>query len=314
MGTIPRALCLVLAGVLYAIAAPKGFGTAQRAIVIGCDGFGGLYLENYTRFLPTFRRLAQDGSATYRARNQIPTVSAPNWATIITGQTPVDSGIFDNNWLPKDTNPENMSSIGVPPVSGAGRIPETMWSVAKQQWKQQGRSGTVGVSTAWDWIRYLAEPPAVDFLFRGQEDDEAVTTEIIKMIRTVQPDLMFVHLDDIDETGHRHGWGGPEYVQAARNTDRRVGDILAALKDAKLLADTLVVITADHGGWGYGHGQNTQACVYIPLIFYGAGISPKCNINGTVARNADIAPTVLNALGLQRGRFMSGRTLDALYC
>lgn len=39
------------------------------------------------------------------------------------------------------------------------------------------------MAVAWDWIRYLAEPPAVDFLFRGQEDDEAVTTEIIKVRR-----------------------------------------------------------------------------------------------------------------------------------
>lgn len=34
-----------------------------------------------------------EGAATLRARNQLPTLSQPNWATLLTGQVPVQTGV-----------------------------------------------------------------------------------------------------------------------------------------------------------------------------------------------------------------------------
>ncbi|CAI8015435.1 Vesicle-associated membrane protein 7 [Geodia barretti] len=101
----------------------SGFGSAEHVIIFGCDGFGngGMYLENATSFLPNVNKFYTDGAHTTRARDQMPSVSAPNWATIITGMGPEESGVSENYWLPPDGH-----SLGplshLPPTSGKGKV------------------------------------------------------------------------------------------------------------------------------------------------------------------------------------------------
>ncbi len=33
-----------------------------------------------------------------------------------------------------------------------------------------------------------------------------------------QPNLMFIHFDSIDDAGHGHGWGSPDYYDAVKVT------------------------------------------------------------------------------------------------
>ena len=43
---------------------------------------GGMYLENATSFLPNVNRFYMNGSYTTVARDQMPSVSAPNWGKV----------------------------------------------------------------------------------------------------------------------------------------------------------------------------------------------------------------------------------------
>ena len=62
-----------------------------------------------------------------------------------------------------------------------------------------------------------------------------------------QPRLTFLCLDDVDETGHRYGFGR-EYDEAIRGVDMRVRRVLRALKDEDhMLERTLVFVVSDHG-------------------------------------------------------------------
>ena len=124
---------------------PKGFGTAKYALVIGCDGLGepqillcdcifrsmkitfpllqgGFYVNNATSFLPNIAKFYSKGATTAVARDQMPSVSAPNWGTIITGMGPEESGIQDNSWVPADDNPSDPTLMELPPISGAGKV------------------------------------------------------------------------------------------------------------------------------------------------------------------------------------------------
>eukprot|EP00667_Euglena_gracilis_P016017 EG_transcript_16705 len=291
----------------------QGFGSAKHALIIGCDGFGGLYLENATAFLPSFARLLARGRHTFRARNQLPTMSAPNWAAILTGQVPVESGVLANDWVPNNTDPTNLTVEELPPISGAGAIPEPLWAVAKQQWQAKGQPGKVAVAVSWDWLRFLASGPSVDFLFRGRENDQLVAQRMAQLIEQERPQLMFVHFDDIDEAGHASHWGSPKYYAAAKAVDSYIGMLLLALERAGIINDTLILVTADHGGWRNTHGQPTQACVYIPAVFAGPGIAASPTPLPAFIASQDFAPTVLHALGLGRGRSMRGRALTELF-
>jgi len=288
----------------------NGFGSAKRVLVIGVDGFGGMYMENSTSFLPTFAELLTNGAHTTRARNQMPTMSAPNWATIITGMGPEETGVFSNDWVPADDNVTDPTVELMPPVSGAGKIPETMWAVAKNN----NSAIKIAVSISWDWIVFLTTNDTVDELFLGNENDQAVTDKMVEYIKSDDPpELMFVHLDAVDDAGHATYWGSPTYYDAAKGADAMIAQLLGALSSTGLLGETLVMVTADHGGWRNTHGQSSQACFYVPLIFYGAGVSTGAQLTGYDLTNKDIAPTVLHALGVPPGNYMVGHVIDQVF-
>ena len=43
-------------------------------------------------------------------------------ATIITGMGPEESGVPNNDWVPPDDNPPNVTVHALPPISGKGKV------------------------------------------------------------------------------------------------------------------------------------------------------------------------------------------------
>lgn len=86
--------------------------------------------------------------------------------------------------------------------------------------------------------------------------------------------------------------------------DRHIGELLAAL-DPEVLANTLVVLTSDHGEelfdhGGWKHGQSLyEEQIHVPLIFRWDGrIRPGTRVKGTV-RLVDLVPTLAAAVGME---------------
>lgn len=288
----------------------KGFGTAKHVLVIGCDGFGAYYMDNATTFLPNIAKFYSQGSTasiTY-ARDQMPSVSAPNWSTTICGMGPSESGIQSNSWVPTDDAPPNIIVEEMPPISGANKIPQTMWRAAKLQ----NPSISIAVAESWDWIHYLVEPDVVAMEYRGHENDNATAQALASFITQSKPNLMFIHFDSIDDAGHAHGWGSPLYYQTTKKVDNYIGTLMTALETAGILQDTLLMLTADHGGYRFGHGLFNEACMYIPALYLGPGVKQGYKITQYTS-NKDFAPTALNALGLKPGEFMTGRVVEEIY-
>lgn len=114
----------------------------------------------------------------------------------------------------------------------------------------------------------------------------------------VTPDLMFVHFSDPDEYGHSHGWLSKEYLRAAKNSDRCLATVLAAIDVSAAGASTLVIVTADHGGHGRAHSNGrSKLDRHIPWIARGPGVARGATIDEPVA-TVDTAATTLLALGL----------------
>lgn len=94
------------------------------------------------------------------------------------------------------------------------------------------------------------------------------------------------------------------YDSEVRYVDRHIGELLAAV-DPKVLANTLVVLTSDHGEelfdhGGWKHGQTLyEEQIHVPLIFRWDGrIRPGTRLRGT-ARLVDLVPTLAAAAGAQ---------------
>lgn len=141
---------------------------------------------------------------------------------------------------------------------------------------------------------------------------------------------MFVHLFEPHSTYVEHeGFAITErgilglmqkYDYEIAYVDQWVGRLLDALAQNGLADDTLVVVLADHGeAFGvhriagkkmYFHGQTLyDELMRVPLIMRVPGAEP--GVYDDVSMLVDVAPTLLDAMGVERPASFSGRSLLA---
>ena len=128
--------------------------------------------------------------------------------------------------------------------------------------------------------------------------------------------------------------GGPAdpitrmYLMEAAKDDEAVGVLMQTLDDLKIRDRTLVVLTSDHGetlssahdGKGldkmqvrYHHAAgNYEETTRVPIVLALPGVLPEGRAVKARVRSIDIAPTVLELLGLDRAPKMSGTSLMPL--
>lgn len=96
------------------------------------------------------------------------------------------------------------------------------------------------------------------------------------------------------------------YEGAVAASDAAIGELLAALDARGQLANTVIVVTADHGemlyedGLGVGHGDHLygKGTLNVPLLMRWPGLArPGAHVR-TAVPLVDLAPTVLARIGL----------------
>ena len=124
------------------------------------------------------------------------------------------------------------------------------------------------------------------------------------------------HLPYDPPSPYREGSPGRPYDGEIAYMDHYVGAVLQALEAKGLSDKTLVVVAGDHGeGLGdkveTGHGIFLyEETLRVPLLFHNAKIFPKPLIVEGAVRLVDVAPTVLDVLGLGAAAAgMEGRSL-----
>jgi arylsulfatase A-like enzyme len=106
------------------------------------------------------------------------------------------------------------------------------------------------------------------------------------------------------------------YLNALRATDETISWLMAELRRRGLEETTLVAVTADHGESFGQHNQRIhsfsvyESAVHVPLVLLHAALRneqpPRV---ADVARHIDIAPTLLDALGIEAPADWQGRSL-----
>jgi predicted AlkP superfamily pyrophosphatase or phosphodiesterase len=242
--------------------------------------------------------LIDNGYYSFNQRVQMPAVSAPNWATILTGMPPSDTGIKDNDWSVKDTTPATITTEGIPPLSGAGRAPPSIPDILHGQ-------KSFGAAYSWRWLEKLL-PPSKMVVSCEYIDDDCVTSTVLDWISTNSfPDVSFVYFGQIDEMGHQYGWGSVEYYAAAKRVDVLIGTLLQALENAGLLDSLLIATTADHGGYMKEHGAFNEANMEAPVIYtvFG-GRGTRKGLIPNPKSNLHFLPTCLAAVGVELPEYM----------
>ncbi len=107
------------------------------------------------------------------------------------------------------------------------------------------------------------------------------------------------------------------YAAEVFHVDRLFGSVVSHLKRLGVFEDTIFLITSDHGEGLFDHGESNhvttmyQELIHVPLILSGPGIPADTRIEDTV-QLLDVAPTLLDLLGLEIPNDFQGRSLVPL--
>ncbi|MDD5472743.1 MAG: 2,3-bisphosphoglycerate-independent phosphoglycerate mutase [Candidatus Methanoperedens sp.] len=129
-----------------------------------------------------------------------------------------------------------------------------------------------------------------------------VTDEVVKAVSSGKYDVIILNYANLDMVGHTGVFDAA--VAAVEAIDKCIGRVCGAVS----AAGGLLIITADHGNAEQmldetGGIHTAHTCDPVPFIFCEKGIKLKDGIL------ADIAPTVLDVLGIEKPEEMTGRSL-----
>ncbi len=282
-------ILVCLLGVFTALAAANTVAAplpgVEHVVVVGIDG---MTASSVTRAkTPNMHDIMTRGAFTLHGRSVDPSVSSPNWASMIMGSKPETHGITSNDWKPGDTP-------ATPTIFGLCRAayPEAAIG-AVYEWDGFGR-----LYNKMD-VTFDANPkPGLWGRYAKGESNAYVTVQAaVAFIREKKPLLTFVHLDLVDHAGHSDGYDTEKYDLAVGVADTHVGQVMQAVRDAGMGDKTVFFVVSDHGGIGTGHGGKTAEETTVPWIMAGPGIAQGREITEAVC-SAQTAPTIALLFGL----------------
>lgn len=236
------------------------------------------------------------------------TISNPSWTGVLTGVWGETAGVTANVFTPwtYDTWPTvfnqletydpdiQTSSISnwdvIAKISGAGNIPA-------------------------DLIKYYAPVTVEEY---NEADNQVGQASVLQIQNTsaLESSFQFTYFGGVDEAGHLHGAGSPEYTAALTNVDENIGAIMAAIEAWETAHPTAtpwtVILTTDHGQNPdrtgiLAHGFQTPIETTTFVIANGPTFQPGA-INNTYI-NVDVTPTVTALLGLAPEPYSAGKPL-----
>ena len=238
---------------LYVLPATRPTKPVERLLIVSIDGLRpDVMLRANT---PNLRSLMKEGAYTCWARTTNVAITLPSHVSMLTGVTPDRHGISWNNDDAKrhHIRPNAPSVLQLAHDAGF----------------------TTGMVSGKSKFKTLYEPNAVDWALISESDkcpDWLVAEWADRMIREYEPQVMFLHFPGADAAGHSKGWGSTDQLNAIESIDSSLGVALKALKDINLYDQTAIILSADHGGSGTGHGAHDERSRYIPWIARGPGI------------------------------------------
>ncbi len=153
----------------------------------------------------------------------------------------------------------------------------------------------------------------VDYMTFFKQSPMAKSEYAFELLDTSNPTFLFLHFLENDAAGHKYGWMSKQQFAALFLVDEAIGQLKKNLLRAGLLDRTLIVLTADHGGLGTGHGACTDIrCRRIPIFISGPGVKVDHRMKDE-ARIYDIAPTILKILGDTKKRHFEGHPIPDIY-
>ena len=243
----------------------------KRVLILSIDGF----IPDTIELTPmrNLQTLMNTGAYSLVAQTIYPSSTLPAHSSMVTGLCPDKHGVDWNDYIPSRGYANGTDIFDLAHASGL----RTVMVVGKEK------------------LRQLTEPESTDVYEFINDRDLVIAARVAELIPQGFG-LMFVHFPTPDWMGHEYGWLSPEQYSVLFRADQALQIILDALDKAGMREDTLIIVTADHGGHGTSHGTRRVEDMTIPWIIAGPGVQPT--ILSTSVNTTDTAATIAWALDL----------------
>lgn len=248
---------------------------AKHVFIISMDGGKPEVMKQSQ--MPVTMRLAAEGAVTWEAQTVFPSITLISHTSMLTGRGPYAHKVMWNDWVPQ---------------RGLVTVP-TIFQLAKKHG---------GIRTAAfagkEKFNHLNTPGAIDDFGVIDLDAQPLARVISTYIIEEKPNLCFIHFADSDSAGHAKGWGSPEQMKAFADQDEAMQILLNAIETAGIKDESVIIISADHGGHERTHGTKDPADMTIPWIAWGKAVKKNFAITAPVT-TYDTAATALWLLGVE---------------
>lgn len=248
----------------------------QCVILISVDGLANFYLDDPQAELPTIRELAANGARADGLVCSFPSVTWPNHTTLVTGTPPALHGVIGNNYLDRASGEKipfipdplfDKDQIVFTPTiydvaHDAGLITAgIIWPATRNARTLDWTVPDMGGDDAWPqygtphWMEELrADGIPVDRhgtwvseASGGVQRDWLYTRLAAHLFEHHPPNLLLIHLIEVDHVQHKFGPRTPEAYWAVSYADDRVRDIVEAARQSPFGDRTTIIVASDHG-------------------------------------------------------------------
>jgi len=286
-----------------------------RADRVGCYG----YAKAHT---PTLDALAREGVMFRNVVTSVP-LTLPSHCSIMTGTYPTLHGVRDNlGYKLEESLPTLATLLRQHGYATAAFVGADVLDPAR------GLSRGFDVYSCPLRRKMGRENPLVFNLQELQRPAEEVIADALRWmaarpVHATQPFFVWIHLYDphipYDPPPRFRAMLHDPYDGEIAYADESLGKFFTYLKQQTLYDNTLIVAASDHGESFGEHGEYTHGyyiydtTLLVPFILkppHGASVGPRRE--QTMVRTIDIAPTLLQFVGMSAPSTMQGRGLLSL--
>lgn len=275
----------IAAGILFSFLAFRAATAVSHAaepakdrcvILVSVDGLAGFYLDDERAELPALRRMAGKGARADGLECSFPTVTWPNHTTLVTGVPPVKHGVLGNNYLDRKTAtnvpliPDPLFDkdqiVKVPTIYDAAHraglvTAGIIWPATRNARTLDWTVPDMFGDEAWPkygteiWLRELrAAGLPVDRhgvwtkeQSGGVQRDWLYVRMAAHLLKNHPPNLLLIHLVEVDHVQHRYGPNSPEAYWSVSYADDRLRDLAEAVQNSPHRNKTTIIVASDHG-------------------------------------------------------------------
>lgn len=239
----------------FSSALPEG-KTEKKAIIIGYDGCRAdaltLVVSGYSGIQKLIDssasvKLSYCGGVNYPAVNTQATSTAPGWCSILTGVWADKNGITGNGITKSLDYKTLLTTLTEDKIIDSASF-TTSWN-----------GHFVNDDSTYKLEKEYCENNNINVAFNFCSSDTQSTSKTLKDIKSDNcSDFIFTILEGPDHSGHTFGFStnNPIYKIGFQLNELQSLSILNAIENRETYEteDWLIIITADHGGFGTGHG------------------------------------------------------------